>query len=287
MQIAVTGASGKTGQAVVDGLRRAGHAPISLVRRADAAAQARNRGLQARTVHFEDPESLVAAFRGVRAVYHVPPNMHPTEDALGERVIAAASEAGVERFVLHSVLHPYAPSMPHHLRKARTELTLRTSALDWTILQPASYIQNLLPFVDAARNEGRYRIPYAATTPFSPVDLDDVADVAAVVLERDDTVYGTYELCGPERLDSHAMATILGDVVGRSVIAESTGVAAWRAEAERAERPAHEIDDLAAMFAWYDEHGLPGSDLALRTLLGRRPTDATSALIRDLNRSTT
>lgn len=284
MRVAVTGASGKTGRAVIAGLRRAGHEPIALVRRTTAAQQARSRGLSARTVDFDDHDSLVAAFRGVRGVYHVPPNVHPAEDELGARAIEAAVAAGAERFVLHSVLHPYVPAMPHHLRKAETELTLRRSPLAWTVLQPASYIQNLLPFAGEARATGHYRVPYSVTSPFTPVDLDDVADVAGIVIDRDDTAYATFELCGPERIDSVAMASALAESLGTPVTAESVALDAWRSTMSDNGRPVQEIDDLVAMFSWYDRHGLCGSDLVLRTLIGRRPTDIASALVRDLNR---
>lgn len=286
MRVVVTGAGGKTGRAVIAGLRRAGHEPIALVRRAAAAQEFRGQGVAARTAHFTDAAALTEAFGGADAVYHVPPNMHPEEDAIGARVADAAVAAGVRRLILHSVLAPYAPAMPHHLRKARTELALRTRPLHWTIVQPATYAQNLLGYLEPARTEGSYPVPYSPEAPFTPVDLDDVADVAVVLLEEEATIYGTFELCGPQRLDSQDQAKVLGDLVGREVHATAQPLEQWRAAMTENGRPAQEVEDLAAMFDWYDRYGLCGSDLALRALLGRRPTDLTSALHRDLSRPT-
>mgnify|MGYP001240445081 CR=1 FL=1 len=284
MRVVVTGAGGKTGRAVIAALQRCGHEPVALVRRPEAAAQARRQGVAAAVAAFADTAALTRALDGADAVYHVPPNMHPEEELIGAAVADAAVAAGVHRFILHSVLHPYVPQMPHHERKARTELAIRRRPLAWSIAQPASYAQNALPFVAAAREEGRYRVPYSTTAAFTPVDLDDVADAAVVLLEKDATIHGTFELCGPEQVDSRGIAEALAQVVGRPVVAEEQPLEQWRAEAAGS-RPGQEVADLAAMFEWYDRFGLSGSDLVLRTLLGRRPTDVTSALTRDVSRA--
>ncbi|MFW6773828.1 SDR family oxidoreductase [Nocardioides sp. CPCC 205120] len=282
LRVAVTGASGKTGTAVVAGLLEAGHQPVALVRRTEAADAFAGQGVGSRLVDVEGGAAdLAAALDGVDAVYHVPPNMHPAEDAVTGTVVDAAVRAGVGRFVYHSVLQPHVPEMPHHLRKAASELLVRRSPLEWTVLQPASYVQNVLPFVATARAEGRYRVPYDVTQPFTPVDLVDVAAAALAVLGDPLTTYGTFELAGPEVLSSAATADVLTDVLGRPVVAEHLPLAEWRAGVDPT-GTRRDLDDLAAMFAWYDDHGLVGSALALRTLLGRAPTTLAAALRRDL-----
>lgn len=283
LRVALTGASGKTGAAVVTGLLEAGHRPVGLVRRDEAADVLRERGAEARLVDLDtSPRAVAEVLSGVDALYHVPPNMHPREDELTATLVTAAEQAGVRRFVYHSVLQPYVPAMPHHLRKAASELTLRSSSLAWTVLQPASYAQNLLPFVSAARDEGVYLVPYDATRAFTPVDLVDVAAAVVAVLEDPTTVNGTFELAGPETLTSADLAGVLSEVLGRPVVAETQSSAAWRAGVDPdGTRP--DIDDLVAMFEHYDAHGLLGSPFALRSLLGREPTTVRDALRRDLD----
>lgn len=282
LRVAVTGASGKTGAAVVAGLLEAGHHPVGLVRRAEAAERLREQGVEARVVDLAaGADAVASALAGVDAVHHVPPNMHPAEDALTATVVAAAEAAGVRRLVYHSVLQPHVPAMPHHLRKAGSELVVRSSVLDWTVLQPASYAQNLLPFWEAARDGGTYRVPYDVDQPFTPVDLADVAAAVVAVLDDPGTVFGTFELAGPEVLSSRDQARVLGALAGRTVTAERQATAAWRAGVDPDGTRA-DVDDLVAMFDHYDAHGLVGSALALRTLLGREPTTVEAALRRDL-----
>jgi uncharacterized protein YbjT (DUF2867 family) len=282
MRVAVTGANGKTGRAVITALVAAGLSPVGIVRRAEAGEELAAAGVSARLADLEQIDTLVAAFSGIDAVYHVPPNMHPREDLLGERVIEAAQRAGVERFVLHSVLQPYVPAMPHHLRKALTEESLRASRLVWSVLQPASYAQNLLPFWADARDAGVYAVPYDISRPFTPVDLADVGAAAARVLTDPDCVFGTFELAGPHRLTSEDMAAQLGELAGHPVTAQRRNPASWGRSTGSSRAHASEADDLVAMFDWYDAHGLVGSPLTLRTLLGREPTDLATVLRREL-----
>lgn len=270
-RIVVTGAAGKTGRAVVRRLAAAGHAVTALVHRPEQEAGLRSEGAAtASATDLEDPVAVRAALSGHDGVYHVPPNLHPREDLLTGNVATAAEEAGVRRFVLHSVLAPYLPSMPHHLRKARSEERLRTSGLAWTVLQPASYMQNVLPYLEAVRRDGVLAMPYSADAAFTPVDLEDVAEVALRVLTDDAHAFASYELCGPQRLTNHDQAAALADLLGRPVRAEAQPV------------PEDAPDDLAAMFTHYDRYGLVGSGWLLERLLDRLATTFAEALARDV-----
>ena len=150
--------------------------------------------------------------------------------------------AGIGRVVYHSVASPYVPAMPHHLGKAASEDAVRRSGLAWTILQPGAYLQNL----DLS---GPVRVPYDVHAAFGFLDLADLGAAAATVLLDDGHVGATYELAS-------RVATV-------AELAAEAGVTAER------------VDDpgthpwLSAMFAYYDQHGLPVGTLPLRALLGR------------------
>ena len=112
--------------------------------------------------------------QGVRAIYYICPNMHPHEIAIGEMMIEAALQAGVEHFVYHSVLHPQAEAMPHHWPKLRVEERLFESGLAFTILQPAAYMQNILAQRQRILQMAFLFCPMALTPAISLVDLADV-----------------------------------------------------------------------------------------------------------------
>jgi len=271
--ILVTGASGKTGQAVVAALARAGAPTRAMVRHPSQIEGLSNLG--AREVIPADmrlaPE-LRRAVENVRAVYHICPNVHPDEVEIGRRVITAAKEAGVEHLVLHSVLHPQTEQMSHHWSKLRVEEALIESGLSFTILQPAAYMQNLLAGWMLITDQGVLRNPYPVETLLSLVDLQDVADAAARVLTKSGHRAATYELAGTPPLTQTEVAAILSDALGRPVRAEAEPIEAWEARARTSGLGDHPRATLIRMFHYYRLHGLIGNPNVLRWLLGREPT---------------
>jgi uncharacterized protein YbjT (DUF2867 family) len=271
--ILVTGASGKTGQAVVAALSRAGAPARALVRRPSQMETMTNLGArEAMAADMRLPTEARRAAEGVHAVYHICPNVDPDEFEIGRSAIAAAKEAGVEHFVLHSVLHPQTEQMPHHWNKLRVEEALFESGLNFTILQPAAYMENLLAEWRLITEEGLLRIPYPAETRLSLVALEDVADAAAIVLTKPGHRGATYELAGTPPLAQTEVAAILSDALDQPVRAEAEPIEAWEARARTAGLGDPQRATLVRMFRYYGRRGLIGNPNILRWLLGRAPT---------------
>ncbi len=271
--ILVTGAAGKTGLAVTRALAERGAAVRALVRRDrqnDVVAEAG--ATEILVADLADAGAMETAFQGAGAVYYICPNLRPNETALGQLAIATARETGVERFVYHSVLHPQAERMPHHWRKLRVEEALFESGLDWTILQPTAYMENLLAFWPEIFEDGLFRVPYAASAAISLVALADLAEVAAKVLTEDGHVSSIYELVGTEPLSQRNVATMLADGLGRQVEVVEVPPHETRAALEERGAGRYQVNCLMKMFDYYGHHGLAGSSRVLSWLLGRRPT---------------
>ncbi len=271
--ILVTGAAGKTGRAIIRALAQRGQPLRVWVRRHAHVEPIRSLAANEIVVgEFLDPSALQSAVRGVRSIYHICPNIHPDEVIIGRAMITAARDAHVRRFVYHSVLHPQTEAMPHHWNKLRVEERLFESGLAFTILQPAPYMQNLLANRDAIMNDGVYRVPYSIDAPFSWIDLEDVAQVAASVLTEDDHAGAIYELAGAQVLTPRQVAGKFAEVLGRDVRAEKIETDEWRSNAGKTGMPPYAIETLTEMFAYYDRFGLWGNPLVLTDLLGRMPT---------------
>jgi uncharacterized protein YbjT (DUF2867 family) len=266
--ILVTGAAGKTGKAVIGAL-----AAQDLDVRAFIRTPEKSEGLGARESaigDLTDVESLEAAFVGVGRVYHICPNIHPQEIQIGENVLLAAQRARVERIVFHSVLHPQVQAMPHHWYKLKVEEMVINCGIDFTILQPASYMQNLAGSRTSILEQGEIRVPYPIDVPFSPVDLLDVAEVAAGVISAPGHSGATYELAGPQVLTTAGMASVVGQALGKEVRAREIALEDWGVVAgiDEERRGA-----LRAMFRYYSDHGFWGNPRTLTQLLGREPND--------------
>jgi uncharacterized protein YbjT (DUF2867 family) len=274
--ILVTGAAGKTGHAVTNALLRRG-IPVRAAVRPGSPNNPVDDPLVTRVeVDLATGEGLAAALDGVDATYHLAPNVHPDEVGMARRVAEAAARAEVGRFAFHSVLHPDDASMPHHVRKAEAESVVRSLVPEATVLRPAAYHQNLL----GAALDGRIVVPYSLDTTFTNVDLDDVAEVAALVLTREGHRARSYDLAGPEALSVRDLARQAAAVLRRPVEAVELPLTDWEAGAGAALAGSSRAD-LVAMFRAYDREGLVGDAGALRRLLGREPTTWRALLGRD------
>lgn len=258
-EVVVVGGRGKTGRAVIEAVRA--------------------RGGSARPVGRAELRDPAAALRGAAAVHVMAPNLHPDEPGLVAMVLAAAHEVGVSRVVHHSVAAPYLPEMPHHLGKAEAERLVRTSGLEWVILQPCAYVQNFLPQLTGPEPE--LVVPYDPDAPFGLVDLADVGEVAAAALAGQVPAGSTLELGGPETVTVRDVARLAAQVRGCEVPLRRLGSAEWASGPGAATDP-RERDWLVAMFDHYDRHGLRCGPLGTTAVLGRAPRSVADVLRREL-----
>jgi len=271
--ILVTGAGGKTGKAVVRALAAVGAPARAFVRRAELEPTLRACGAVEVVVgDLRSRDDLERAARGVQAIYHICPNVHPDEVAIGRAAVAAAQAAQVEHFVFHSVLHPQTEAMPHHWHKLRVEEVIFASGLPFTILQPAPYMQNVLASWSAITGRGVYTVPYPTQTRLSLIDLDDVAQAAAKVLVDPGHRGAVYELAGTPPMSQVEVAAGLAQGLGRPVAAVAEPAAAWEQRAQAGGLGEPQIATLFQMFDYYARYGLPGNPNVLGWLLGRPPT---------------
>ncbi|MFC1531734.1 NmrA family NAD(P)-binding protein [Gemmatimonadota bacterium] len=271
--ILITGAAGKTGRELVRQLADRGIGVRAMVFRPEQAEEMLALGAREALVGDSlKPADLLRCVDGVRAVYHICPNVHPSEVEIGDATIAAARSGGVDRFVFHSVLYPDVEAMPHHWLKFRVEQKLKESGLAFTILRPCAYMQNGLARIPSLKERGKLEVPYDAGAEFSLVDLGDVATAAAVVLLEPGHEGRTYELCGSESISHHRMAREWGIALGRPVEAVAIDPAEWEMSARSSGLGDYAIDALLKMFLWYDRNGFAGSSTDLESLLSRPPT---------------
>lgn len=274
--ILVTGAAGKTGRAVMRSLIDTGAEVRALVHREEQVASTYALGAHETLVaDLGIPDTLASGFRGIRKVYHICPNVSPDEITFGTNAIRAAQENGVEHFVFHSVLHPQTEAMPHHWKKMRVEEALLQSGLPFTILQPAAYMQNIMAHWQSILEDHIFPVPYSVETRLSLVDLEDVAQVAALVMTGEDHLGSTYELVGTKALSQNKIAATLGDVLNESVQAVQQDLKDWKRNARNRGLGKYQIEALTKMFDYYQRFGFEGNPNVLAWLLDRPPTTLT------------
>lgn len=276
--ILVTGAGGKTGKALVKALSKV-ESVCAFVHREGDVSVLRSLGAEKVIVgDMHDESTIRFALQGVRAIYHICPNMSPDEVGIGKLLLKEAQKADIQHFVYHSVLHPQTEKMNHHWQKMRMEELIFESGLSFTILQPAPYMQNLLAGWKSIIEEGILRVPYSVNSKFSFVDLEDVAEAARVILTEPNHLNATYELVGTLPMSHVEVAEIMSHVLKRDIHAEKEEIGDWRLRATGMGEYA--IENLIRMFEYYDQWGLAGNPNVLKWLLNRESTSLESFIDR-------
>lgn len=243
--IAVSGATGTVGRAVVDELTGgsgSGRRVRRLTRRPGTPA---GEAVEDVRFSFTEPHTWPAAFAGVDRLFLVrPPDLVAvTRDLLP--AVAAARDAGVRRVVFLSVLGAERnPLLPHR----RVERWLDTSGLAATHLRAGNFLQNLTTVhADDIRLRDQLVVPAGEAT-MSYVDARDVAAVAAACLLDRAPVRGAHDLTGPEAIDHHRVARALTDALGRPITYNRPSLPAYWAHTRRTGMPAGVIAATSVLY---------------------------------------
>ena len=268
MRVLAIGATGQFAGLVVSALVTRGIRVRALVHDPAKQDQARAAGAdEAVPGDLRDPASLRAALDGVDGVFLIIPAFAPDTPELGAGVVAAAQEAGVRRVVYSGVYHP-SLSLVNHAGTRPVEEALYHSGLEFTVLQPAMYMQGLLGGWKSAVERGVFALPYAKDSAVTFVDYRDVAEAAALAFSTDELLNGTFELAAGGMTTRCEIAALMTKYAGRQVTAQDVDPATALEDLSGG----FERDGLTAMFADYTAHGFHGgNNLTLRAILGRSP----------------
>ncbi len=245
MRVAITGATGYVGQAIVQKLLRRDHEVRALVRRPDRAGALQDLRVELVAGSLGDPAALRSLVEGVGAVVHLVgiiveegrQTFESVQVAGTEAVVGATRQAGVPLVLHMSALGARATASTRYYRtKWQAEEVVRASELPHAILRPSLVAgpgnAALKMMVDMIRfspvvpviGDGRYEM--------QPIWLGDVAEAFALALERAD-LRGSFDLGGPEQLSYHQMLDHLESALGvrRRRITIPVGVARFAAAA--------------------------------------------------------
>jgi len=278
--ILVTGASGKTGKAIIKSLSQV-ESICAFVRDEKHFDILKSLGAEKVFIgDLEDKSALLSATKNIRAIYHICPNMNPHEVEIGEIMLDSTKQNGIEHFVYHSVLHPQIEIMNHHWQKMRVEEMIFESGIPFTILQPAPYMQNLLANWKSIVENGILKVPYSIESKFSFIDLENLAEVAKIVLTEPNHKNAIYELSGTMPMSHIEVAEIFSKVLEREVKAEKMEIRDWRLGVTGSSEYA--LENLVRMFEYYDKWGLVGNPNVLKWVLQREPNSLEKFVNRNL-----
>jgi NADH dehydrogenase len=229
MRILVTGATGFVGPTIVHALRAENRDVRALVRRPERGERLTGWGVELAAGDVTAPESLASAARGCTHVIHLvalirgrPADFERVMTQGTRNVIAAAQQAGVERFVLMSALGTTEQTndlVPYYAAKWAEEHDVIASGLEYTIFRPSfvfgpgggalpTFVRQVkLSPVVTVIGDGRQRI--------QPIWADDVGAYFARSLDHAGAANRTFEIGGPDVLDWNELYQSIAAVLGK------------------------------------------------------------------------
>jgi len=167
---------------------------------------------------FEQKDKLPELLKGVDYVYFTAPS-GPMENRceIVRPVIDAAKAAGVKHVVLLSVAGAEYEGITLTKQFRPLEKHLEASGLNWTIVRPNAFMDNIFGSADQIRKQG----VYAQTLKNAAVSVISIVDIAKVVgkIFSNPTphVKKHYTLTGPESLTGQQQCDIITKVLTKEV----------------------------------------------------------------------
>lgn len=262
--ILVTGGTGFVGRRLVHALRAEEQPVRALVRDPRRGETLRAWGCELAQGDVTDLESLRRAAEGCEAIVHLvaiiagKPAAFERIMAQGTRdLVAAATEAGAQRFVLMSALGTSERSkdlVPYYRAKWATEQAVKGSGLEWTIFRPSFVFGRdggILPtFVRQVRLLPAVPVVGDGTRRLQPIWVEDVAAFFARALSTPASVGETYDLGGPDTPTWNELYTAIARALGKRRRLVHVPVGFMRANAvllERLPRPPVTRDQLTML----------------------------------------
>ena len=273
MTILITGASGAVGLPTIRRLVKRGAKVRAFTSNEKSAANLKSMGVAETTIgDLTSDADVKRAMQGAASVMHIPPRFRQDEAEIGFRVLNAAKAEKVGHFVFCSVFHPQMRDMDHHFNKLVVEEAVIDSGLSFTILQPASFMQNLRVEWPAIKERGVYLRAYSTQQKMALIDTEDLGEAAARVLTEPGYRGGVFELCGPDRLTNDEMAALITEEWGKPVRADRQSLDDWKTWATGRGWKPWSIEAYMKMCRHYDAHGYAGGNpVVLSAILGRAP----------------
>ena len=278
--IAVVGATGRQGGAVVHALQASGQFKVRALTREPAKHP--NLGDEVVAADLNRPETLHGAFAGAHGVFLVTNAWEPgtDESKQASAAVKAAKEAGVQHFIWSTLpnvetITAGAIDVPHFTHKAKVERIVREAGFaHHTFVLAPFYYQNLLgAMVPQKQADGSVGWALPIDPEKRVIHMGDISEIGRIVA-------GAF--AHPELAGHGEHLPLVGDFLSFNELVTTLNGQGYKLSFKQVPREVFSAwfpgaKDIAAMLAYFEAHTYLGSNsrdaIALANkVAGRQPT---------------
>lgn len=214
----VTGATGKLGRHVIEGLlaKVPANQVVAAVRDPAKAADLAARGVQVRRADYSKPETLESAFAGAQKVLLISSSEVGQRVAQHQAVVSAARKAGAWLIAYTSILRADSSRMLLAGEHKATEELIRASGVPFVFLRNGWYIENYTENLAPALAHGAL-VGSADGGRIAAATRADYAAAAVAVLTGSGHENKVYELAGDTAFTMAELAAEVSRHAGRAI----------------------------------------------------------------------
>jgi uncharacterized protein YbjT (DUF2867 family) len=267
--ILLTGVTGKIGGETAKQLITKGAKLRALVRNPAKAFDLKAAGVELVVGDIADADTVKQALVGAEKAFLLLPNGEQQE-ANEKQFTDLCVAAGVKHLVKMSSMEAMATAQtPIPRAHWAVEEYIRASGLQWTMVKPNFFMQNLLASARSIKEQGKFSLPMGGGTT-GMADARDIGAVCAEVLTGKGHAGKSYEITGPEVLTFDQVAERFSEVLDRKIEYVPMPMEQFRERMTNVLKPWH-LNAVCQLFQEIADIGLDHTTDTFRQLTGREP----------------
>ena len=277
-KLLVAGAGGLNGRLLLKKLAENNIPVRAMVRNKESTKELENETTEIVEADLSNPATLDKAFDSIEQAYIVTA-VHPDAAAYFSNFFQAAKKAGVKHVIKLSGLGASADSPSEILRQHyQSDAQLTQSGLDFTVIQPNSFFQNILGQARAIQRKWRFGMLLGEASQ-SLVDMNDVAEATVRIVQDKSHRNKIYPLTGPESISGNDIAEQLATFLEKPVRYKPISGTLAKQEMLAGGLPEWNANALVEIMELFATGAFQETTSDLENILDRRPNHFSDFLI--------
>jgi len=272
-EILIIGGTGQAGTPLIDLLKDSDQSYLAMVRSEETEAKLASQGVPTIRAELGDWPSVDTALENIDTVFLLS-NPSPEMFRLHKGLIDRAVAANVRKIIRFSAEPArYSKGLPMYEQHAEVDDYLVASGLDYVILRPHYFMQNIPAMHADFMKEKQMFAQYLGDVHIPMVDVRDIAHAALAGLTSDQFNGKIHYITGPEAISFSDVAKAFSKPLGNEINYVNLPYEGQKAGLEAYGTPDFVVNTVMALFKRWAEGGDQPATTDYENITGTKATD--------------